>query len=66
MSNSTTVEVEVVLLFSLGRCHYFYTKKLGKIPKVGGWVEKKTKNPNFNLIFFKTQGGLEFSKMSES
>ena len=44
-------------------------KKTGKFwekfPK-GGWIEKQTEIPNFNLGIVKTQGeGLDFSKMSE-
>jgi len=38
---------------------------LGKIPKVGGWVKKNKKNPNFNLRISKPRGGLDFLKMSE-
>ena len=42
-------------------------QNLGKIPKVGGLVEKKQqqKNLNFNKSIFKNQGGPDFSKMSE-
>ena len=33
----------------------FIRKKLGKIPKVGGWVGKKTKIPSFKLGIYKPQ-----------